>query len=129
MEKYIYFKFIIYNVIFIIFIIKQQTRDSDRLGPVKTELSRPDYIWQNTDSENPDCDRFRPDLSKMSSLKKEGDEVSKLHKRLRETKQHAWRRCKHEYIHSLLESHRVNRKTASVPDIREIVLVEGDEKN
>ena len=31
--------------------------------------------------------------------------------------------------YSLLESHRVDRKTALVPDIGEIVLVVGDEKN
>ena len=57
------------------------------------------------------------------------DEVSKLHKQLKEAKQHAWKRWKHEYIHSLLESHRVNRKTGPVPGIGEIVLVVGDEKN
>ena len=56
-------------------------------------------------------------------------EVSKLHKQLKEAKQHAWKRWKHEYIHSLLESHRVNRKTGPVLDIGEIVLVVGDEKN
>ena len=65
----------------------------------------------------------------VEETEEDGDEVSKLHKRLRETKQHAWRRWKHEYVHSLMESHRVNRKTAPVPDIGEIVLVVGDEKN
>ena len=57
------------------------------------------------------------------------DEISALNKRLKETKNHAWRRWRHEYIHSLLESHRINRKTAKVPEIGEIVLVVGDEKN
>jgi len=59
----------------------------------------------------------------------EGDEVTKLHTRLREAKQHAWSRWRNESLHSLLESHRVNRKTAPVPNIGEIVLVVGDEKN
>ena len=65
----------------------------------------------------------------IEETEEDGDEVSKLHKRLKEAKQHAWKRWKHEYIHSLLESHRVNRKTGTVPDIGEIVLVVGDEKN
>ena len=65
----------------------------------------------------------------IEEIEEDGDEVSKLHKRLKEAKQHAWKRWKHEYIRSLLESHRVNRKTALVPDIGEIVLVVGDEKN
>ena len=65
----------------------------------------------------------------IQEIEEDGDEVSKLHKRLKEAKQHAWKRWKHEYIRSLLESHRVNRKTALVPDIGEIVLVVGDEKN
>lgn len=65
----------------------------------------------------------------VEETEEDRDEVSKLHKRLKETKWHAWRRWKHEYIHSLLESHRVNRKTVPVPDIGEIVLVLGDGKN
>jgi len=35
----------------------------------------------------------------------EGDEVTKLHKCLREAKQHAWSRWRNEHLHSLLESH------------------------
>ena len=66
---------------------------------------------------------------RVEETEEDGDEVSKLHKRLRETKQHVWRRWKHEYVHSLLESHRVNRKEAPVPDVGEIVLVVGDERN
>ena len=64
-----------------------------------------------------------------TETEEDGDEVSKLHKRLKEVKQHVWKRWKHEYIHSLLESHRVNRKTSPVPDIGEILLVVGNEKN
>ena len=65
----------------------------------------------------------------IEEIGEDGDEVSKLHKRLKEAKQHAWKRWKHEYIHSLLESHRVNRKTGPVPDIGKIVLIVGNEKN
>lgn len=41
----------------------------------------------------------------IEETEEDGDEVSKLHKQLKEAKQHAWKRWKHEYIHSLLESH------------------------
>ena len=65
----------------------------------------------------------------VEETEEDGDKVSKLHKHLKETKQHAWGRWKHKYIHSLLESHQVNRKTAPVPDIGEIVLVLGEGTN
>lgn len=38
-------------------------------------------------------------------------------------------KLKHEYFHSLLESHHIYRKTTAVPDIAQIVLLVGDEKN
>ena len=66
---------------------------------------------------------------KIEEAEEDRHEVSKLHKQLKEAKQHTWKRWKHEYIHSLLESHRVKRKTGPVLDIGEIVLVVGDEKN
>ena len=57
------------------------------------------------------------------------EETSALNKRLREAKNHAWKRWRHEYVHSLMETHRITRKTAKVPDIGEIVLIVADEKN
>lgn len=57
------------------------------------------------------------------------DEVSKIHRRLMEKKQHAWRRWKTEYIHSLMESHRISKGTDRHPEVGEIVLLVGDEKN
>ena len=57
------------------------------------------------------------------------EETSALNKRLREAKNHAWKRWRHEYVHSLMETHRITRKTAKVPDIGEIVLIVTDEKN
>ena len=65
----------------------------------------------------------------IEEIEEDRDEVSRLYKRLKEAKQHAWKRWKHEYIQSLLEGHRVNRKTTPLPDIGEIVLVVGNEKN
>ena len=57
------------------------------------------------------------------------DEVTRLQRQLRKVKDHAWKRWKHEYVHSLLESHRINQKIAAVPKIGEIVLIVGDKKN
>ena len=57
------------------------------------------------------------------------EETSALNKWLREAKNHAWKRWRHEYVHSLKETHRITRKTAKVPDIREIVLIVADKKN
>ena len=57
------------------------------------------------------------------------DETCALNKRLREAKNHAWKRWRHEYAHSLMKTHRITRKTLKVPDIGEIVLIVADEKN
>jgi hypothetical protein len=59
----------------------------------------------------------------------EDDEVSRLHKRLTLARQHAWSRWQREYIHGLMEYHRVNKNTSPVPQIGEIVLIVGEEKN
>ena len=57
------------------------------------------------------------------------EEISALNKRLREAKNHVWKRWRHEYVHCLMETHRITRKTAKAPDIGEIVLIVADEKN
>ena len=57
------------------------------------------------------------------------EETSALNKRLREAKNHVWKRWRHEYVHSLMETHRITRKTAKAPDIGEIALIVADEKN
>ena len=48
------------------------------------------------------------------------EDLDKISKRLNKAKQHAWKRWKDEYVHSLMECHRVNRKTPAVPEIGEI---------
>ena len=57
------------------------------------------------------------------------EETSALNKRLREAKNHAWKRWRNEYVHSLMETPRISCKAAKVPDIRKIVLIVADEKN
>ena len=44
-------------------------------------------------------------------------------------REHVWNRCRKEYIHSLMESHRIQRERSKVPELGEVVLVVGDEKN
>ena len=41
----------------------------------------------------------------------------------------AWKRWKREYVHSLIKSHRLNKETRTIPQVGEIVLIIGDEKN
>ena len=56
-------------------------------------------------------------------------EVSKLDRRVKQKRDHAWQRWKTEYLHSLMEQHRVRREKNACPQVGEIVLVVGDEKN
>ncbi len=56
-------------------------------------------------------------------------EVTKMQKRLNAARQHAWNRWHKEYIHSLMESHRIVKGDGQLPRIGEIVLVLGEEKN
>ena len=55
------------------------------------------------------------------------DEVTKLYKHMKNKREHAWRRWKTKYLHSLLEHHRVNRRQNACPEVGEIVLVVGNE--
>jgi hypothetical protein len=69
----------------------------------------------------------------LGELSEEEDEneVRSLYKRLTMARQHAWSRWQREYIHGLIKMgyDRVNKSTSPVPDIGEIVLIVGDEKN
>ncbi len=65
-------------------------------------------MWdQNSHTLDDDDDVEEEDLNKMSMVR-----------------QHAWKPWKNEHVHSLMESHRINRRTAAVP-----VLVIGGEEN
>jgi hypothetical protein len=67
----------------------------------------------------------------LGDLSEEEDrnEVGSPYKRLTMARQHAWSRWQRKYIHGLMEYHRVNKSTSPVPEIGEIVLIVGDEKN
>ena len=55
--------------------------------------------------------------------------LTKMQRRLRKAKDDAWKRWKREYVYSLLESQRVNNKVVEAPQIGDVVLVVGEEKN
>ena len=57
------------------------------------------------------------------------DELTSMNKRLINAKQHAWQRWKKEYIHALMETHRMNKKGGRVPEVGDILLIVGDKKN
>ena len=50
-------------------------------------------------------------------------------KQLENAKANAWKRSKREYVHSLMESHRLNKEMGTIPHVGEIVLITGDEKS
>ena len=57
------------------------------------------------------------------------DEVTKRQARMIRKTEQAWRRWRPEYLHGLMEHHRVRREENAVPDVVEIVLLVGEEKN
>jgi hypothetical protein len=57
------------------------------------------------------------------------EEVAKLHKRVKQKREHAWQRWKMEYLHSLMEHHRVIKGENTCPEVVEMILVVGEEKN
>ena len=65
----------------------------------------------------------------LEDIEVEDDELTRFHRRLNNAKQHAWSQFQREYLHSLMESHRVKRLDAHAPEVGEIVLILGEEKN
>ena len=65
----------------------------------------------------------------VEDIELDGDEVTKLQARLNEKRQHVWQRWKKEYVHGLMQSHRIKRGESDYPEIGEVVLIIGDEKN
>ena len=57
------------------------------------------------------------------------EELAQYDKRLQQAREHVWKRWRKEYIHSLMESHRIQRERSKVPELGEVVLFVGDEKN
>ena len=66
----------------------------------------------------------------LEDIEIDEEEVTKLHRHLKNVREHAWRRWQKEYVHSLMEAHRVNRKDKpQTPEIGEIFPVVGENRN
>ncbi|XP_068721773.1 uncharacterized protein [Montipora capricornis] len=81
------------------------------------------------ESESGEEQVLTPNTTTIEDIELDRDEVTKLHARLNEKRQHVWQRWKKEYVHSLMESDRIKRGECNYPEIGEIVLIIGDEKN
>ncbi|XP_028395676.1 uncharacterized protein LOC114519703 [Dendronephthya gigantea] len=65
----------------------------------------------------------------LEDREQDESDVTKMHRRLNVARQHAWNRWHKEYIHSLMESHRIVKGDGQLPMLGGIVLVLGKEKN
>ena len=68
-------------------------------------------------------------LGEVNEQEDDDGVVGALHKRLTLARQHAWTRWQREYVHGLMEYHRMNKTISPVPEMGEIVLIVGEEKN
>ena len=64
----------------------------------------------------------------LEDIEVKDDELTKFHRRLNNAKQNTWSQWQREYLHSLMDSHRVKRIDAHVPEVGEMVLILGEEK-
>ena len=56
----------------------------------------------------------------MNQDESDEDELTIMQKRVAKTKNNAQKRWQREYISSLIESHRINRKQAKAPEVGEM---------
>ena len=65
----------------------------------------------------------------LEDFEVEEEDLTKFNRRLTNAREHAWSRLQKEYIHGLMESHRINREKTLPPEVGELVLVVGEERN
>ena len=56
-------------------------------------------------------------------------DCTKIQRRLRNAREHVSQRWKREYFHSLMGVHRITKTNSCIPNLGEIVLAIGEEKN
>ena len=70
------------------------------------------------------------DSQTFEDIEVDEDKATRMYKRLKNAREHVWSRWSKEYITSLMEVHRINRKKSPrLPEIGEEVLIVGDERN
>ena len=65
----------------------------------------------------------------IENMENDEEALTKIQKRIVTAKDNARKRWQREYVHGLLESQRINGEAVKAPEVGEIVLVVGDEKN
>ena len=65
-------------------------------------------------------------IEDIELIQDDKEKLTERNKRLEEPKAHAWRRWKREYIHSLMEGHRLKKEGGATTVVGEVVLVVGD---
>lgn len=65
----------------------------------------------------------------LEQLETDMDELILINRWLINAKQHVWQCWKGEYIRALMETYRIESKGGGVPDVGDILLIVGDEKN
>ena len=92
------------------------------------EQSSTDVHWK-WEWEGPSLVMWGQGAHILEDIEVEDNELTRFHRRLNKAKQHAWSWWQREYLHSLMESHRVRRLDVHVPEVRERVLILVDEKD
>ena len=65
----------------------------------------------------------------INDYESEEDELTRMQKHVAKAKNNTWKRWQREHLNSLMKSQRINGKQPKVPEVGEIVLVVGEEKN
>lgn len=65
----------------------------------------------------------------LENIEVEDGELTRFDKRLRNAREHVWSRWQKERIDSLMDAHRINRTDNQPPQIGEVMLIVGEEKN
>ena len=65
----------------------------------------------------------------VEDIEVEENQLTKLYLRMNTARQHAWSRWQKKYVHSLMESHRINGDVSCLPEVGQIVLIVREEKN
>ena len=108
-----------------------------QLEPVAMDIERQLNNWPLTyvESDGGDGRVLTPNIVMwgenahiLEDTEADEDVLIRADKQLKLKRQHVWQRWRIDYIHSLMEQHRVNKKPADYPDVGEVLVV-GDERN
>ena len=64
----------------------------------------------------------------LEEIEVEDGKLTRFYRGLRNAREHAWSRWQKEYIHSLMDAHRINQIDTQPALIGEVILIVGEEK-